>query len=168
MAAHPDAITQGKASDGPSPTWDTDYRKVAEAYFARFEREQTAARSYAADLAKWLLASLVLINGGALLTLVNAMPRSHAALVASGYAFVFGIVTAVGCGTIAWINSGLLALAYENYANPKMMVSIEHWPTSPAKFSKLINGSYVGALLFGLMSLAAFVFGCFLAGQTVL
>lgn len=145
------------------PTDDPDYRIVAKVNLERFYKEQESAQSYGNELAKWMLATLTLINGGAILALLQAGQPGRLALQICGFYFVYGIIAAVICGFFAWINSAVRDQAYSEIADARMLVSIDHWPKPSIRNNRLIILTYWASIIAGLASLGLFVAGCNLA-----
>jgi hypothetical protein len=65
---------------------------------------------YQFALARWMLASLLLVNGGALLAIINSADKIPSAAAGAPY-FVAGVVSALLCGTCAWLNCNLVTIA---------------------------------------------------------
>lgn len=151
------------------PSIDPDYRIVAKAILERQYRHKDGIQSYVVELAKWLLATLTLINGGALISLIQGGPAAHSSLRLPGVCFVAGIVSSTLCGFFAWINSQNRDRAFSKMIDEQMLVSIDHWPTKSSKTADAqIAITYYCARILGLSSLALFIYGAYVVSKTLL
>jgi hypothetical protein len=69
---------------------------------------------YQLGLGRWIMASLLLVNGGALVAILNATDR-YATAISAGDWFVVGVVAALLSGTFAWINCNLITIAADEF-----------------------------------------------------
>jgi len=137
-------------------------REVAKARYEFHVSESQAAQRYQNELAKWLLASLILVNGGGLVLLANS--KDAARLQHAAPAFVVGIVTAILCGFLAWLNANVRDLYYDAYAQPESLKTGE--VTKPPLSNRRewqITWTYRLSIASGLVSIGAFVWGAFAA-----
>jgi hypothetical protein len=137
-------------------------REVAKARYDFHVAESQAAQRYQAELAKWLLASLVLVNGGALVLLANE--KDHAAAASAAPAFIVGIVAAILCGFLGWLNAGVRDLHYDAYAQPdSLKTGLVTKPDLSDRRDWQITWSYRLSIWMGLLSIGAFVWGAMAA-----
>ena len=144
------------------PTLDPDYRKVAEAHYAHLLTQLDHWRRYQVEIAKWLLASLVLVHGGAIVALIQT-PDGRRVLGIVAAFFVLGIILATASGLLVWINTGLLIGAFEAMIDPKMLVSVDHYPKP--QNGRWINVTYYAAIIAGIASLSLFASGAISAAS---
>jgi hypothetical protein len=137
---------------------DDHEREVAKARYEFHVAESQAAQRYQNELAKWLLASLILVNGGGLVLLANS--KEAARLHDVPPAFIVGIVAAVLCGFLAWLNASVRDVHYDAYAQPESLKSGEvvKPPLSDRREWQII-WTYRLSIAAGLSSIGAFVWG---------
>jgi hypothetical protein len=112
------------------------------------------------EIGKWLLATLVLVNGGAIIGLLNGKNVSYQEMYYAAPWFGFGIGSAIAAGIATWANVMGLAKAYERLLDqPRSVASDE--PRSPGRRTGRQSIGYAAAasLIFGLLSLAFFARG---------
>lgn len=137
-------------------------REVAKARYEFHLSEPQAAQRYQNELAKWLLASLVLANGGALVLLANSKDADR--LHHAAPAFVIGIVTAILCGFMAWLNAGVRDMHYDAYAQPDSLKTGEVIkPELSDRRDWQITWTYRLSIAAGICSLGGFAWGAFAA-----
>jgi hypothetical protein len=59
---------------------------------------------YGYAIARWVMASLVAVNGGAQIAILTSADKAPAAAVGAGPWFVVGLVTAIAGGMATWLN----------------------------------------------------------------
>jgi hypothetical protein len=144
---------QPGGADGPSAVREAD---LIDYHLAR----QNAAQAYNADMAKWILASLILINGGPFLLLSKDLPTGYVvALQDAAPWFVTGLALAVLCGFLAWLNTGMRE-AVGGYV-VKRLIAGRDVPQSRAEIvsGQVVKASYLFSILTGFGSLATFLVG---------
>lgn len=113
-----------------------------------------AAQEKQFDYGKWVLASLLTVHLGALLLISQAGDASSMLFQASGAWLIYGVITALFTGGIAWINFTLSAAIHwkviEAHINGK-----EFKPSKPLSYG--INGTFYLAPLLALASLVLFL-----------
>lgn len=138
---------------------DDDYRLQARTLYSQLREERRAALGYQFDLGKWLIASLLIINGGALIAIGQRVSSDPTSLAAAPW-FVGGIVLGMLCGLTTWVNASLLAGFYDLWAQPAMLIDSERWPEKQNSWkSKFMPWTFWGSLMIGIGSLACFVIG---------
>jgi len=145
--------TESDANDAPG---------VREAQLIDYHlARQNAAQTYNADMAKWILASLILINGGPFLLLTKETRNYAVALQAAAGWFVVGLALAVLCGFLAWLNTGMRE-AVGGYI-VKRLIAGRDTPQSRAEIAsaQVVNVSYLFSILTGFGALATFLVGAF-------
>ncbi|UAJ12266.1 hypothetical protein [Polymorphobacter megasporae] len=92
-----------------------DYRiKVTEVY----AEQMRALIGYQADLAKWIFATLILINSGALAGIVSSSRIVDGAARIGAPWFIAGIGTALASGFISWLNTTIAIGIYGKIVSP--------------------------------------------------
>ncbi|CAM5766293.1 hypothetical protein LMIY3S_01772 [Labrys miyagiensis] len=109
---------------------EDQYRFVAQEVYKNERENQKTAMQLQGDYGKWLLNTLLILNGGAVIGLAQSSAFGKSALHEAGMWFVGGIVSALACGFVAWVNWSLLAHYYEDWADPHMTFDVERWPRS--------------------------------------
>lgn len=128
------------------------------------KESQRATFAVAAEYGRWLIASLVLINGGALWGLFSFI--GVAGLKADGiglytgpiWSFIIGIVLAMLSGLSAWFNWSLHSDNYNCMARHDMLWNPEKWADDPPHTAG-IKISYWLSLAAGVGSLISGVIG---------
>lgn len=120
---------------------------------------------YQFGLGRWIMASLVVVNGGALLALLNAADKYPGAMMAAGPVFVVGLVLALLGGSVAWLNCNFVTAAADERLDWEALDikkadsadTLDWWAWSLAWL----------AVLFTFASLAAFPIGAWEASRAV-
>ncbi len=132
----------------------------------QLEDRRLRALDRAATMTKWLLASLLALNAGALLALQDS---TLASAPGARLAFLIGIVLAVLSGLATQIEGDLIGEFSEKLQN-FVLDHLGGTPVAEAKKSlpktaMMINAARVASPVFLISSLAAFVQGASLAGN---
>src|SRR5690606_21541635 len=93
-----------------------------------FTEQSRRTRDIAADYGKWMIASLLLVNGGAIIALLRASLLKLIQVKVAGIAFTSRIALSILCGLATWINWYLLNSFYEKYARPAVILGTVSWP----------------------------------------
>jgi hypothetical protein len=136
---------------------DEDHRRAAAEYF-RLLRDLTF--EYArlqGDYGKWLIASLLLIHGGALYSIGTA-PRFESIVGSwAAWHFVAGLIFALLCGFVTWLNWNLNFQCLLRFNRVDALVSLQ-WPAEISG-SRWINRTFWAAIVLGFVSAILFVTG---------
>ncbi len=137
---------------------DDEERQVAKAAYEYNVAEAQAAQRYQIELAKWILASLILVNGGALVLLANS---NDPHLIANfGAPFVIGIASAIISGFLGWLNAGVRDLLFSDYAQPESLKTGAVANVENAKLrERQVIWSYRLSIIAGFASLGGFLWG---------
>lgn len=108
---------------------------------------------YQFSVARWIMASLLVLNGGGLLSVLNAADRLPNALTGGAW-FLAGAVTAVLSGSIAWINCNLITTAAD-YRLDWHRLDYQESPTAD-KLEKWALRTGVASVAMALVSLLLF------------
>lgn len=128
------------------------------AFYEFYVAEQREAARERVELSKWMLASLLLINAGALIPIANS---DHAGTEGVIY-FVAGTVLGLGCGFVSWINADAREMLYYGYAEPDTLRTGERpVPPDAASRERIIRMTWFGSIASGILSALAFVVGVF-------
>ena len=128
------------------------------------KESQRAAFSVAAEYGRWLIASLVLLNGGALwglfsyLGTIGMKADGIGPYTAPIWSFIIGIVLAMLSGLGAWYNWSLHYDNYHHMARHDMLWDPEKWINDPPHNGS-ITISYWFSIVAGVGSLIAAVTG---------
>ncbi|WP_173933045.1 hypothetical protein [Chelativorans sp. Marseille-P2723] len=140
------------------------------------KESQRATFSVAAEYGRWLIASLILINGGALWSLFSYLGSIGLKVdgveqyIAPIWSFIVGIALAMLSGLSAWFNWSLHSDNYQQMARYDMLWDPEQWTDDPPhtvaldftyRFS-IVAG--VGSLIAGVLGGAFILHGNFFAG----
>lgn len=119
---------------------------------------------YQLGLGRWIMASLLLVNGGALVALLNVGDR-YALALAGGHWFVVGVVAALLSGTFAWINCNLITIAADEF------LDWENLHVQESVLGRVLHkwalGIAIVAVAASLVSLACFPLGAIAIQQAI-
>jgi hypothetical protein len=93
-----------------------DGRKQPTETFKWLRSHHDKILEYQFSIARWLMASLLIINAGGLLSLPNVAEK-HVGALDGGPWFVLGLVLAVLTGTLAWFNCNCITAAVDHRTN---------------------------------------------------
>lgn len=131
----------------------SDYSRLTSQRQALWVQRHATATGYRIDLAKWLLASLLVVNGGSLIALLNS-PDRVVLVPQAGPWFAIGVGASIGAGFLAWLNASLNADVFEDLIDPLIAVDPKHFtPITRAKSIGLYVTNF-GTILVGIGSLA--------------
>lgn len=123
---------------------------------------------YQLDLGKWMLGSLLVVNGGALVAIANADEAAAKLFAAGGIWFVAGLIAALLSGLFAWLNASVAADVYDDIANPWVLVSRASWPVVSRRASKAITATTILSFVAGFVSLGLFAGGAMASGSVLM
>ncbi len=131
--------------------------EVAEIVFKDYKEMQRATFDVASQWGRWLLASLLLIHGGALFGLFTFLsdlaekPEALSKYQWTVYWFVAGLILTLLSGFMAWINWSMHSDNYDAWANKQMLWDPEQW-TGQSRHTWGLDVTNWGAIIFGLFS----------------
>lgn len=139
-------------SRGPAPE---PKREPTEGFRFVHDREEKILE-YQFSVARWILASLLIVNGGALLALVNSF-QDEPAVVDAGTPFLVGVIAALLSGTFTWLNCNCIVMATGHRRDWETLdyqesETADRWDMAGSVMTIL-------ALVSALISLAAFPIG---------
>lgn len=124
----------------------------------------------AAQSSQWLLASLLAVNGGALVTVMGSDKLPPGALPISATGWTLGLIAALGVGTLtvrANTNSMKMLGDYISQINVALITGILE-PFAWEEDVRTLNKARRGPIITGWLSAAFFVAGCMNAGIWVI
>lgn len=144
------------------------YQKLAEPRYKSHLQTLDAARKLQQEYGKWLLATLVLINAGAVVSVAGTDQNSSPLFVGTGLYFILGLFFALASGFFAWLNSCKFVDKYTFIAQPNMLHGPE-WDLEKnaegkdkdyiKKCNQWIKITFRGAVITGLLSAVALIVG---------
>lgn len=144
------------------------YAIVAEATHKIIVERLNKSLQLQGDYGKWLIASLLLLNGTALYSLATNVSYGRPILQSGSlWWFLGGLLLAMGSGFVAWINWGLLAADLIRQSNASMLVSRDAWPQSNKSADRYISLTFGLAIVLGLASLACVPIGAVLVAVAI-
>lgn len=127
----------------------------------------SSVREYGFSIARWLMASLLAINGGGQIAVLAAIDKTSAPAAGAGPWFVIGLITAVLGGMATWLNCGAVLHGIEERVdhNRGQIAS----PDTPAgRFSdKVASVMTVASTVAFFLSLICFGVGAWGAGAAL-
>lgn len=141
-----------------------DRKEVAEFVYRDLKEMQRATFDIAAQWGRWLLASLLLIHGGALfglfsfLTDMSDNPAALRLYAGTVWWFVIGLLFTLGSGLSAWANWSMHSDNYEGWASPDMLWDPAKW-MGDTRHGIWINVTYWSSVACGAASAACIAGG---------
>lgn len=138
--------------------------KAAAIVYSDLKESQRAAFHIAAEWGRWLIASLLLINGGALWGLLSYFGAIKLNAEGLGeyrmpiWCFIVGIVLAVLSGLSAWANWQMHWQNFMHMARYDMLWDPNQWANDP-RYSAALDITYRVSIVTGIASLASAVCG---------
>lgn len=124
--------------------------------YHEYQESKRAAHQLQSEYGRWLVASLLLIHGAAILLPAQNPELMKTVIQATFVWNVTGLLLALACGFAAWVNWTYNAQVYRN-VTPGMIVGVEHWPSFDGNMLKKIVRTYRLSVVFGLASVACIV-----------
>ena len=114
---------------------------------------------------KWLISSLLLIHG-ATIGFISQSDRLSEKLIPEVFSVaVVGLILALLCGFITWINWGLNYRVHDS-VHPAMVIDDDFWPKMHEhKLNGWINITYWLSLLVGFASVGCMIYGSIAAAR---
>ncbi|MER9763701.1 MULTISPECIES: hypothetical protein [unclassified Mesorhizobium] len=124
--------------------------EVRRLHYEEHRKDAHHAMQLNADYGKWLIASLLLVHGAAIAFLAQNDRLSKSVLPLVFWWHVTGLITALTCGFIVWINWSLHG-RFHGSVSPQMIYDDTQWPDydGPARW---INRTHWLAIAMGLAS----------------
>lgn len=138
--------------------------QAARVVYEDLKQSERATFDVASQYGRWLISTLVIINGGALaglLTFLDGLASESDTLARfahSIWCFVAGVILALMSGMMAWMNWSAHAANFGSMARHDMLWDPKVWPKS-GDFDRRIEWTYRASILFGLSSATAAVLG---------
>jgi hypothetical protein len=139
--------------------------KAAAIVYNDLKESQRATFGVAAEYGRWLIASLILVNGGALWGLFTYLGSIHdkgddlALFIAPVWSFAIGIALAMCSGLAAWVNWSMHSDNYANMARYDMLWDPNKWVDNPPH-ERGITVTYWVSVITGIGSMVAALVGC--------
>lgn len=155
--------TDDLSSQGP------DYRpaalsKLDESRLNYLKERQGSCQTYNSEMAKWILASLFLLNAGPFAALTKENSAYNTALAENAQYFVAALALALTCGFMAWLNTGTreAAIGYEvqQMFAPNQAIVSENEKRKNLSLT-VVRVAFAAAVVTGFGSLASFSLGAF-------
>lgn len=134
----------------------TDYREAVERLQRKSAPVQASVLTYQFDLAKWIMASLLLLNGGTLATVANSGDLAPALVRACATPLVIGVVTAIASGAFAWVNAAVIFDIYDDILNPAAVEGPDKWPVVRKGAAMAVTATTALSIVCVLVSTASF------------
>lgn len=129
-------------------------------------QRQNAAQSYNGEMSKWILGSLIVVNGSPFLLLTKDLPDYAKVLSANAWYFTWALSFAIVCGFFAWLNTGMRE-AVSGFRIERIIADLSPGDESASDARGnvisvwMVKIAYSGAVITGLTSLAMFLVGTF-------
>ncbi len=140
--------------------------EVAEIVYKDYKEMQRVTFDVASHLGKWLLASLLLIHGGALFGLFTFLseladkPEVLARYELTVRWFVAGLMLTLFAGLCTWLNWSMHSENYDAWANKEMLWDPDRW-VGQSVHTWGVTASYWSALILGVLSSLCIVGGAY-------
>lgn len=119
--------------------------------YQQHQEDMRAAFQLQGDYGKWLVASLLLIHGVSIWFLAESQELARTILPAVFWWHVIGLLLALTCGFVAWINWSLHTVLYAPL-DPGMILDTRNWPQADPKKTDQITLTYRLSLVTGVAS----------------
>lgn len=126
----------------------------AKLYYEQLQRSKDRAFQLQGDYGKWLVASLLLIHGATIAFLAQNERLASAVLPLVFWCHVIGLLLALICGFVTWVNWSLHASAYEEVTPYMLDGTMDNWPKFEARDFFWIKPTFWIAIVAGLGSAA--------------
>ncbi|ATU91998.1 hypothetical protein [Phyllobacterium zundukense] len=136
--------------------------KARELRYQQYQEAKKVTFQLQGDYGKWLIATLILIHGGALAFIASNERLSMLLLPSTFWCSIGGVLTALLCGFVTWINWSLHYAFYER-VDPAMLHSGNGWPDYDHPSNKWITITFWAGIGFGLISAFCLLGGSYLA-----
>lgn len=161
-------MAEGKIESPPQQTkpFMKSRPEVAEIVYKDYKDMQRATFDVASQIGRWLLASLLLIHGGALFGLFTflselaAKPEALARYQWTVWWFVAGIILTLLSGLMAWANWSMHSDNYDAWANKPMLWDPDKW-TGDTRHTWGLDVTNWGALIFGVLAASCIIGGAY-------
>lgn len=144
----------------------TDRKELAHLVYKEYKEMQRATFDASTQWGRWILASLLLIHGGALFGLFTflsdlaAKPEALAQYQTTVWCFVAGLMSTLLAGFCTWVNWSLHTDDYNHQANMAMLWDPNAW-LRPSVNARKINAYYYAAIVFGFISAGCIIGGAY-------
>lgn len=161
-------MTEGDANTPPlqAKQFMKNRAEVAEIVYKDYKEMQRVTFDLAGQYGRWLLASLLLIHGGALFGLFTFLseladkPDALARYQLTVWWFVSGLMLTLFAGLFTWLNWSMNSNNYEAWANKAMLWDPEKW-TGDNVHTWGVNFCYWAALVLGVLSSFCIIGGAY-------
>ncbi|WP_413709837.1 hypothetical protein [Rhizobium sp. Rhizsp82] len=151
---------------GPTKQFMKSRPEVAEVVYKDYKEMQRATFDVAAQWGRWLLASLLLVHGGALFGLFTFLsdlagkPDALAQYQWTVWWFVAGIILTLASGMAAWLNWSMHSENYDSWANKAMLWDPEQW-VGESRYIRALDVTNWAAIILGVLSALCIVGGAY-------
>ncbi|WP_139315126.1 hypothetical protein [Mongoliimonas terrestris] len=137
---------------------NNDERYVREKLVERYIRLKDASTEAQVGWGRWLVGSLILVHGGALVALSQGERVTTAMMKDGGICFAVGIVLALASGFAAWMNFTFSIDLADDWSDPRLVTDATREFSIKGHNVKLITTLWASALC-GVGSVASFAIG---------
>lgn len=102
------------------------YRVLAPYRYEQFLINKRAAFEFQLTIGKWIVSSLLLLNGAAIAAMPTLLNHSSISIFIAGASFILSLTAALKTGYFTWAHSQAMVDRYSYYANPSMLHSPEY------------------------------------------
>lgn len=145
-----------------------EYRELAKFRYENHIKRHDTAQILFQEYGKWLLSSLLLTNGGAILGIAGLEKAGVEVFLISGLFFIFGLVFAFLSGLYALLNTDHHRIHANEFVRPNMLYGPD-WDielNADEKSKKILDGmvanissTYKSCLRYGIVSAAFLIAG---------
>lgn len=145
----------------PDPARRERYMLHARETYDLMKELRSESRRYHVEYGKWLIASLLTLHGGAIYVISTLGNNGNGlrvqALMAAASWNIWGIVSIVLSGCMAWLNFQIAERYYIEWSDPAMLYRVDKWPGRTERKFDPINATLYFAACFGGLSIWFFV-----------
>lgn len=144
-------------SNGLPPSYQHDPRGYA--IYVAMRENASRSLQLQGEYGKWLIASITILHAGALVALANSERLAPALGGGAGWWFIAGLVLALVCGFVVWINWGLVSRSFEHFARSDLILNDYTVLHEPDPYRIWIGVTYWLPIFLGISSVSMLVAG---------
>lgn len=137
--------------------WTREFRLH---HLNNFREKAIFSANAQAEWGRWLVASLLVANGGSLLAITQSQTNSFIMLESGGIYFVLGIVSALLCGFLSWLNWTCIYREYEELSDPMILFDEQKEFRGVKHNEKYVFATFWGSVISGAFSAGLFLYAC--------
>lgn len=144
-----------------------EYRFIAKEHYQKLLSQRDKSVQSHIEYGKWLIATLIVIHGGALVAISQVGDNAVEIYSKSGAFFLIGVMSAMAAGFFAWVNFQLADVILSEQADAAMIIDHKYWNPDHKLEPWMTRTLYLSAF-FGIFSWLLIGIGAFSVYQTMI